>query len=264
MADPVELHPSIREVKSPRITSVGLAEYIIAKPGQQDTILHDHRFQSNFVAPRYNPAVNAIKAYCADADRNEEILHRELRQLRETAERQQVAPMKKEDAQLNIEAIERFIEGGNVWGAGGIPLFASPRFRPLSISGVEVSVQPSLIVGFNLPPAEKESVGFVFVRPQKGNDPASVKTDSKKAEYVDSRRNVARFQMALGWMLLFGEGLDERQIDKKRSAVWDFRLGEAVQFPSDRVSRVKQIEAACGQIARLWSTIEPKARDLAN
>ena len=40
-------------------------------------------------------------------------------------------------------------------------------------------------------------------------------------------------------------------------------MKEAIPFPSDRVSRIKRIEAACGQIARPRDTVEAKPRDYA-
>jgi hypothetical protein len=46
-------------------------------------------------------------------------------------------------------------------------------------------------------------------------------------------------------------------------AVWDIRLKEAIPFPSDRVSRIRRIEAACGQIVRLWDTVQARPGDYA-
>src|SRR5438067_1331316 len=46
MADIIELHPSVREHRKPRLPAAALAEYLILRPDQQDTVLHNSRFSS--------------------------------------------------------------------------------------------------------------------------------------------------------------------------------------------------------------------------
>jgi hypothetical protein len=45
--------------------------------------------------------------------------------------------------------------------------------------------------------------------------------------------------------------------------VADVRLGERIGAASDHTTRLRAINAACGQIARLWATIQPRSSILA-
>jgi hypothetical protein len=60
-------------------------------------------------------------------------------------------------------------------------------------------------------------------------------------------------------MLLEREAGEGDMVDRSLIFVADVRLNERIGHAGDQVARVKSINAACGQIRRLWDTVEPSA-----
>jgi len=263
MPKPIQLHPKVRERKTPRVAAAALAEFIISPPDRQDDLLHDQRFSSAYVAPKYGDALRAIEAYCADRHRPKAVLSDAKSALEKKAVSAAFTPSQKEEAKRCAEVIDLFGLAANGFGADGLQLMKAADLAQMKINGLQVSVSPNLLVGRAFPPEKDEKVGMIFIRPQKRPDPDGCKTEAKRLERQEYRREVMRYMLVLGWMALRETGVAESQIDTKKMAGWDLRLGgEAIPFPSDRVSRIKRIEAACGQIARLWETIATKPSDV--
>lgn len=151
----------------------------------------------------------------------------------------------------------------NTFGVAGTAFVESPTFDLVHVNALPVSVFPDMIVGTRFPPETGRKIGLVFIRAQKRPDPTTCKTDVKKEERSAVRREVLSYMMVLGDMMLRANGVPDNFIDRKKFCGWDIRLGEEVFFPTDRVSRERRVESACGQIARLWETINPKPSDLA-
>lgn len=173
-------------------------------------------------------------------------------------------PSQREEAARCVESLDLFyLHARNAFGALGTPLFEVAAFNKLSINGLAVSVVPDLMVGSALPIEDGRKVGLIFIRAQKRPNPDGCRTDEKRAERRAVRREILSYMLVLGDMLLRSNGIPDAAIDRKRIRGWDLRLGEEVPFPSDRITRERRIEAACGQIARLWGTISPKGSDLA-
>lgn len=263
MAKPIKLHPKIRERKVPRITASFLAEFIIAAPDRQDTLLHDQRYSSSYVTPKHQQALRLVRSFCVDPSRDWSKYERGRTALVEKSNGMGFKPSQREEAARCVETLDLFREqAGNAFGALGRTFSEAPQFDPLEINGLTISVYPDLIRG-EYPVLEGKKIGLVFMRPQKNPNPFTCKTESKKVERSDYRREILAYMLVAGDMMLRANDIDEDQIDRKRFSGWDIRLGEEVSFPTDRVSRERRIEAAAGQIARLWETIETKPGDLA-
>jgi hypothetical protein len=263
MASPVQLHPKIRVRPKARLSASALAEFIITTPDKQDDVLHDARYMRSSPVSHYTDAIRSIKAYCEDPRRDHGILDAAAATLKAKSDSREFKPSQQEDAKRCIEVIGRFSDSLNAFGARSMPFLQSPSFDLCNINGALVSIQPDMIVATAFPPPEKEAIGAVFIRPQKAPDPDACKTDETKMLRQEYRAEVAKYMLVLGWMNFKNYGLTDAQIDTKKMSVWDIRLKEAVPFPSDRVSRIKRIEAACGQIVRLWDTVETKPGDYA-
>ena len=262
MAKPIQLHPKIRERKTPRVAAAALAEFIISAPDRQDDLLHDQRFSSAFVTPKYTEALRAIESFCADVRRPRSVLETTRKALETKEKSETFTPAQREEATRCKELLDTFSLRSNGLSVAGLPLMKPDDLLPMKINGLDVSVWPSLFVGTTYPPREGEKVGMVFIRPQKRPDPSDCKTESTKVARQEYRREVLRYMLVIGWMAFRAAGIPENRIDTKRLLGWDLRLdGGPITFPSDRVSRVKRIEAACGQIARLWDTISTKPSD---
>lgn len=262
MAEPIQLHPGIRERKRARVTASALADYILSAPDQQDVVLHDERYSSAYATPKYSDARRLICAFSSGLRRDWSALEDGRAALVEKSNSTMFTPAQREEAARCAEVIELFTGASNAFGVKGLPLILPAKpFDALNISGTTVSIQPDLLVGLTFPPETGKRMGLIFLRMQKRPDPEACKKDDTKAKRQDYRREMAKYMLVMGELLLRDLGLSTSQIDRERMAVWDMRLGEAIGFPSDRLSREKRIKAACGHIARLWASIQPKPND---
>ena len=74
---------------------------------------------------------------------------------------------------------------------------------------------------------------------------------------------MARYMVAMLEMLLGAHADEFGKADRALCFVADVRLGERIGAGSDHTTRLRAINAACGQIARLWATIQPRSSILA-
>lgn len=263
MEKPINLHPKIRERKQPRISASSLAEFIIATPDRQDSLLHDQRYSSAYVAPKHQQALTLIRTFCTDQARDWGKFEQGRQALVDKSNGATFSPSQRDEAARCVETLDLFREhASNTFGALGQTLSEAPKFAPLVLNNLPISVSPDLVHG-RIPVETGRQIGLVFVRAQKRPNPDDCKTESKRMERSEYRREVLAYMLVIGDMMLRANGVADSQIDRKRFAGWDLRLGESVSFPSDRVSRERRVEAAAGQIARLWGTIEVKPGDLA-
>ena len=68
------LHPSVRERPQPRMSATALAEYLIPRPDQQDTVLHYSPFSRPPIVNAYGDAIRGLRAYNCDLRRSPAIL----------------------------------------------------------------------------------------------------------------------------------------------------------------------------------------------
>lgn len=262
MAHPIQLHPRIRERREPRISASALAEFIITPPDRQDDILHDARFmRAPSVAP-YGDALRAIRSYCSDPLRQAKHLADAFDALTTKSQSVSFKPSIRDEAARCSEAIALFQNAENSFSLGKLPTLDLVRMEPVSISGVTISAQPDVLVGLSYPPKGGEKIGGVFFRPQKRPDPSGCKTEETKNKRQEFRREMGRYMLVIYRLTLIESGIPEDNIDTKWLVFADIRMGERVDFPSDRISREKRIKAACGQISRLWETVAPRPGDL--
>ncbi|MBM1838134.1 hypothetical protein [Pseudosulfitobacter pseudonitzschiae] len=241
-----------------------MAEFIISTPDQQDRLLHDQRFSSAYVTPKHQQALSVIRSFCGDMTRDWAKFEAARTALVEKSKGSSFTPSQRDEAARCVETLDLFRDhSGNTFGVAGGAFCEPPKFELFNVNGLPVSVYPDLIAGSVFPPDDGHKMGLVFLRVQKRPDPSGCKTETTRETRCSYRREVLSYMLVLGDMMLRANGYDDSVVDRKKFRGWDVRLGEEVLFPSDRVSREKRIEAACGQINRLWQTIDPKPSDLA-
>lgn len=257
MADPLVLHPSVRERREPRISAASLAEYLIMNPDAQETVLHDARFSRPPIVTAYADALRALRAYNVDARRPKETLTQVKEALILKASSPEAKPKARDEAMRCIEAIELFERSENEIGMRALKLAKAPRFDPLLIHGVEVSVRPDFIV-HAVDRSGKQKTGAGLLRLAKAPDPGDCKQASTSRRRGDHRREMGRYMVALLQMLLVDQPVRLGEVDRGLCFVVDVRLGERIDAARDHTRRIRSIEAACRQIARLWNTIDPR------
>ncbi|WP_306026626.1 hypothetical protein [Oceaniradius stylonematis] len=254
MAKVYKLHPKVRERVAPKISAAALAEYLIMKADQQDTVLHNSRYSTPPVVTPHSGALRPIRAYNADPYRNKNVLEAAKEALTQRSRDTSITPKGREESLRCIETIELFERAENAFGLKSLKLEESQRFSPLDVNGVLVTVQPDLIVRTG---GQSGAVGVIFFRPQKAPDPAACQMEETRRARGEHRREMARYMLAMAEMSWEKQPTD---FDRATSFVADIRTGERIDFStSDHAARVRAVRAACDHIARLWDTIEPRA-----
>lgn len=237
------------------MSAAALAEYLIMKPDQQETVLHNSRFASPPAILPHAEALFPIRAYCADPARPMPILTQAKASLTAKAGDPSIRPKAKEESLRCIETIDLFIRSENAFGIRGLRLETTDRFPSLSVNGVSVSVQPDLLIR----PAGNRTVGVLMFRPQKAPDPEACRLEETRRQRGEHRREMGRYMLAIAHMMIDELGTDLGTFDRELSFVADIRMQERIGFStSDHAARVRAVKAACKQICSLWDDIEPR------
>lgn len=252
---PIALHPSVREQFKPRVSAAALAEYMILRPEQQDTILHNCRFQTGPVVGKYGDAMRALKAYNTNRLRPNGDLDVVKKALAAKAGAPDTRPYARDEALRNVEAIALFQTTENALGMRGLPLLEARRFEPMSIEGVAVSVQPDFLIS---PVGGENRIGALMLRLQKAPDPSACRREATKERRGEHRREMGRYMIAMMQLLLEQQAADLGAFDRDICFVADVRLGERISAGTDHSARLRSIQSACKQIATLWDSIIPR------
>lgn len=235
------------------MTAVALAEYLILKSDPQSTVLHDSRYSQTNIRAAYATARHGFRAYNTNPLRPIETLNRVKAALLKKSEDRDVKPRAQAAALREIELIDLFILRENALGLRHMPLIKAPRFEPLSVQGVSLSVQPDFLVS---PPDGR--IGAAILRVTKAPDPDACRLESTKRERGDHRREMARYLVAMLEMTLRVHPEYAAKLDRDLLFVSDVRIGERIGAGSDHSARLKDIDAACAQVAAIWPNVKPR------
>lgn len=243
----------MRTRRTPRISATGLAEYLILRPGGQQNILHDSKFSRPPIITANGEAMRALRAYNQDPTRSKDTLRRVKEALTMKAAGIGIKPKARDEALRCIEIIDLFEREENALGMRAMSLGAPPDFDAIEIEGVMVSIQPDFLVH-----GAGRRVGAAMLRVAKAPDPAACKTEGAKDRRENIRRELARYLVAEMLMLLEAQNGELGTPDRDLCFVADVRLGERIGPAADHAVRVRDIRAACRQIASLWDGIQAK------
>lgn len=243
----------MRERLEPRVSATVLAEYLIANPVAQETILHNARFSRPPIVAANQASVRALRAYNCDPHRDKSALRRVKTDLTAKSLLPEIKPKARDEALRCIETIQLFELSENALGMRKLPLVAAPAFDELEIEGVAVSIRPDFLVQ-----PVNGRVGAGMIRVAKAPHALDCKTDETKRERMEYRRDMARFMIAMFHMQLEKQKGAYGTPDPSLSFLADIRLGETIGAAADHTARIGQIRAACRQIDKLWPTIKPR------
>lgn len=245
------------------MSATALAEYLILRPDQQETVLHDSRFSRPPIVNAYGDAMRGLRAYNRDIGRSQQILDDAKRALSVKTNSPTARPSARDEARRCIEAIELFERAENAFAMRQLSLIEAPRFSEIDVSGVALSVQPDLLIHGG-GSGSRQRVGAMSFRLAKAPDPLGCKLDETRKSRGDHRREMARYMVAMLDMLLEAQAVEQfGKPDRSLCFVADIRLGERIGAAPDHAARLRAIRAACDQIARLWSTVRPRPSILA-
>lgn len=236
------------------MTATALAEYLILTSESQDKVVHDSRYSQSNIRGAYASARHGFRNYNTDPLRPIGSLNKVKESLHRKSVNPDVKPRGQAAALREIELIDLFVLRENALGLRGMPLVRAPRFSPISIEEVSVSIQPDFLVE-----AIDGRIGAGMLRVTKAPDPEACRLETTKRERGDHRREMARYMVAMMELLLNAQPNYRGKVDRGMIFVSDVRLGEKIGAGLDHTARLRDIEAACRQIASSWAGVKPRA-----
>lgn len=247
------LHPNVRTRLEPRVSAAALAEYLILRPNGQQNVLHDSKYSRPPIITANGDALRGLRAYNCDPRRPQDTLLRVKDALTIKSEVPGIKPKARDEALRCKEIIELFEYRENALGLRAMALSEAPNFASIEIAGVLVSIQPDMLVN-----GPNNRIGAALFRVAKAPDPSACKTDDGRERRGETRREMARYMVAMLHLLLDAQDGAYGTPDRDLCFVADVRLGERVGPAPDHTVRLRDIRGACEQIATLWPSIQPK------
>lgn len=226
MADMVKA----RERNHPRISVNKLSEYITALPGRRKSIIKGQKRPQSFIVPYYNEAEDVIIEYLTTHWGNEDWINSKILEL---SNRSVKSDWDENRRDICIGALESFLELLEALDLGDLSCVAGEHNPPkLHIADVEVSVRPEIYL-IDTSGSTQGCVKLVF---GKGRD-----LSETEAGYTGT--------CLQSWMM------QQFNISNHKTCFVIDVSGEKYHMaPKAYKKRKSDIEAACEEIARAWST----------
>lgn len=222
----------IDERTQPRISVNKLGEYITAAPARRRRIIVDQKRPRTFIAPRYGTAERKIVEFLSGRSSEGDL----LRAIDELEDDCGGTEWQMQRNQLCAEAIGSFLDYLDVFELDGISLSPlTPSHTHLKLGGISVSVRPELEGCGNLGHGAK-SRGVLKLYLGK-TFPLNEESGSAIATCLR--------QYAC-------EMIPAAEVDHRLCIVFDVFAGAIFQAPKAHKRRMRDIEAACEEVARAW------------
>ncbi len=160
-------------------------------------------------------------------------------------------PKAAENAVYAIRALETFERSLNALPIGGLNLSLPPIYQPHLIEGVKVSIQPTVLISVTRPRG-KDLRGAAIIDNAKGIAP--------KSEEAARRTSDAMMHSAfLLAELVAGLTGEDELPSPDHCMIFHSHRGELVTSPTNYKRLLRNVEAACRDIAAAWPAIAPPA-----
>jgi hypothetical protein len=218
----------------PSFSLNGLMRYLHTKPAGRARITGDQKRPSDIAASYYDPAAAAIRRFVVKGMKDEAILTRAAARLAAVSEFDE----SRVNALANIEALDAFRASYRKLDFRGLtPSRGKDAKAWLRIGGVRVNVRPEIALG-----------GIVRGEPRAG----------ALTLYFSKGHPLPRTSAEYGAALV-KRYCEERlaggaKVRPEDCSIFEVRTGEIYHAPSSAVRRMKEIEAACEEIALRWPT----------
>jgi hypothetical protein len=241
-ADEIVVH------QEPRISANKLAEYVIADPSRQRTILRDCKFARRVMVVHYKETRACVPHAFGESSFNIDVLVRRAQEIEGGNDAPELSDWQRNDNTNSALALRHLaaVAPELSWGKARR---LHVRLGGLSIAGVQVSIQPELVFSFEHRSIPK--VGAVILNTAKGADKSLERRNG--AHCVGDYLSSLVFQVLLAKATKFGAPLNTRcyAVDVFRERVYT--------APTSYRKLNKNLEAACEMIASRWKDIKPAA-----
>jgi len=220
-------------MQGPRISLNKLGEYMTAAtPSRRKRIVSDQQSPQAFIAARYKDAREAIVEFMVSGMSDHRELLSAASRLRNTHEGSDFAIS---DRNASADAIESFIEVVNSINFGDCVAVSMPgtASQGMTVAGVYVSVRPDIYLRNWVTGEIEGAVKLHF--------PKTSPLTSPGAEYVATAMRVY-MEREKGYS----------HVDYRKCYVVDVPTSSVTVAPKAHVRKMKDIEAACEEIAIRW------------
>jgi hypothetical protein len=227
-----------------------MGEYVAADDGPRETLLRNAKYERISRTLQYHNLRRAISSYLASPIRDGRILAA-CRAALEAERDAATHPQVRENFVYELRALDAFERSTNAMQIGGLALERAPIPRTkLNLNGVAVSVSPTVYV--RVPRSRGGDLrGALIVDNARGIAP---RTDEAQARMT--RAMTATAILLHQYVADTVCASDERPSPTHCIVFHAFRQ-ERVSAPSGYRRAFRNMEAACGSIARGWAAITP-------
>lgn len=235
--------------RKPRFPVLSLGEYMACEDGPRQTMRRNMKYER--IAPTliFRKVAKSVASYLCSPIRDRRILDRcrdELEQDRDNASN----PTARDNAQYAIRALEAFERSLNALPVSGMNITHAPMQKPTMIEGVKVSIQPTALIRVERSRG-KPLRGAIIVDTAKGQEP---KTDEAKAKATAGMTHAAYL---LHDLVANSIASDTEKASTDHCMIFHSHRPELVCSPSNYRTQLRNVEAACRDIAGAWDAIQP-------
>ena len=224
--------------KDPRISVNKLGEYLTAPPARRKRIIHDAKFPSTFMVSRYTAAENAIADWICTGGTDELLLAQAIAALRSGEPRSSFARSRRDCCVTAIANAARLADKLQL-PSGRVAYVRTNSATPLSLGDLTVSVRPEVLIYTGS--GEQRRLGGIKLYFSKQHP-----LNQQAADYITT----------LLWQsLVVRSAKDLLLLDHDQIKVVDVLAGEVYVLARAHKKRLKDISAACEEIAGRWETI---------
>ena len=237
--------------RKPRFPVLSLGEYMACEDGPRHTLRRNMKPER--IAPTliYRKLAKGVASYLSSPIRDRRILDRcrdDLERDRDNAPN----PTARDNAQYAIRALEAFERSLNALPVSGMNFTLAPLQKPTMIEGVKVSIQPTALIRVERPRG-KPLRGAIIVDTAKGQEP---KTDEAKAKATAGMVHAAYLLHDLVANSIAGDG---EKASAEHCMIFHSHRPELVVSPLNYRTQLRNVAAACADIAGAWDAIQPPA-----
>jgi hypothetical protein len=216
----------------PRISANKLGEYLVSPPLRRQAIIERQKYPNAYAAGYYGPARDTLVDYIVGNIGRAKVLER----MEALVSREHETSYQRHQANGCADAVLRFLDLEPQLDLQGMSRLHMLRHDALSVSGVEVSVYPDVIL------EGRDRRGKPIVGALKLHFPKTHPHTEASAQYVATMLRMHA-----------KEAMSERgKVREDACLVIDVFAGKVVSAPRGYVRRWRDIDAACDEIRRAW------------
>lgn len=224
---------------------------MVADDGPRETMRRNMKYER--IAPTiiYSKVQEAISSFLASPTRDRGIIG-QTRQLLEDEREATPNPTKRDNATYALRSLDAFENSLNALPLAGLQLQRPPKYRPHIIEGVKISIQPTALVtavrmrGRNLR-------GAILVDSAKGTE---AKTEEAKAQATAAMTHSAYL---LNEHVADAVATEDEKVSPEHCMVFHTYRQQLVTSPTNYRRLLRNLHAACRDIAARWAQIDPPA-----